>query len=49
MFIEYSIYNSVGVRYIFFVGASIFLSVLRNTLARVLTLIVGMGLGITNN
>ncbi len=47
MFLEYSIFNTIGKRYFLFVAISIVFSALRNTLARVLTLAVSLGLSIT--
>lgn len=47
MFLEYSVFNSIGTRSIIFVGISIIFSALRNTLARILTLAVSLGQGIT--
>jgi len=47
MYIEYDIYNDTGRRSVVFVVFNIFLSVIRNTSARVLTLLVALGYGIT--
>lgn len=43
MFLEYSVFNTLGTRYFLFVAISIVFSALRNTLARVLTLTVSLG------
>lgn len=47
MYIEFDLYNSNGTRSKIFLFINITLSACRNTLARVLTLMVALGLGIT--
>jgi hypothetical protein len=49
MFLEYSIFNTIGKRYFIFVAMSILFSALRNSLARILTVAVSLGLGITTH
>ena len=47
MYIEFDLYNEEGLRNKIFVGINIVLSACRNTMARVLTLLVALGYGIT--
>lgn len=47
MWVEWLIYNYNGERFIIFLVFNVILSVTRNTLARIMTLLVSLGYGIT--